>query len=284
MANKVVSTTKKTSTLFLVTVLVTGTITAIFPSLSFMKEVQAQPSYYEYNNYGPPEYQDNRYHKSYGNDNGYDKSQYSSSYKPDYKSKYTSYDKKDSSTIINKIKCTTNNIVVNGNNTGDVNIGHNDQVPTAEEGYLGAYSSGGGYDSERYNNGYDNKKNKGFTCIIENNNIINNIVAGAGNATDGNGNVTDTCEECLLDALGPTNLILLENFLAGQPPTASNNLEEFCLNLETQIASGTSFEVITGFINNILLPAGITLDPAELASLTACIFEVVGGWTDNKRY
>jgi len=102
--NKIVS-IKTTSAIFLAIVLVTGTITTISPSFMITgANAQAQP-YYGYNSYGPPEYPDNNYKKSYGNDNNsYDKSQYqSSSYKPDYKPQYPSYvkdDKRDKSNIV----------------------------------------------------------------------------------------------------------------------------------------------------------------------------------------
>jgi hypothetical protein len=131
---------------------------------------------------------------NYGNDNsyGYEQPQYQQpSYKPDYSEpQYPSYgtdNKRDKiqknikNIDINKIKCINNNININGNNTGDVNIGNKGGV--AGEGYSGAYSSGsgsngygGGYD------GYDNKKDKGFDCIINNNNTNTNI-GGGGNQT-----------------------------------------------------------------------------------------------------
>jgi hypothetical protein len=153
--NKIVS-TKSISAIFLGIVLVAGTITAIFP---FIKTAQAQP-YYEYNNYGPPEY---------------------SSYKPDYKLNYPSYDKKDDKrdkskdsskgVSINKLKCINTNLNINGNNAGNVSIGNKGQ------GYLGANSYGGYYDG--YGN---NKQGKGFDCTINNNNTNTNIGDG-GNQT-----------------------------------------------------------------------------------------------------
>ena len=125
---------------------------------------------YETNSYEPtttPSYgmDDNSYQKTYGKDNGYDQSQYkSSSSTSDYKPKYQSYDGKDNyksskdssskkSVSLNKIKCINTNLNINGNNSGNVSIGNKG----AEEGYLGAYSSGdGGYGSEGY------KKDKGL--------------------------------------------------------------------------------------------------------------------------
>jgi hypothetical protein len=94
----------------------------------------------------------------------------------------TKFKKNIKNVDINKIKCINNNININGNNTGNINLGNKGGV-AGEEGYSGAYSSdsgssgyGGGYD------GYDNKKDKGFDCIINNNNTNTNI-GGGGNQT-----------------------------------------------------------------------------------------------------
>jgi hypothetical protein len=178
---------------------------------------------------------------------------------------YKSQKDSSKSVIINKLKCINNNLNINGNNAGNINIGNKGQ------GYLGVYSS----DTEGYYDGHS-KKDKDFDCTINNNNTNTNVVAGgSGNVTDGN--VTDTCEECFLDALGPTNLILLERVLDNLPDTATNNLEELCIEVAIQIASGTSSGEITDFINSTLSLAEITLDTAELESLVACLFEVFGG-------
>jgi hypothetical protein len=179
--NKIVSTTKKISTIFFAIVLVTGTLALSFQS-SFMvgTNAQAQP-YYDggMDSYGS---------SNYGNDNSYE-SQYQSSYKPDYKPQYPSYDGKDDnrdkfqkdsskSVSINKLKCINTNININGNNSGNINVGNKGKV-AGEEGYSGAYSSGGsGYGGSE---GYDNKKDKGFDCVINNNNT--NINNGGGNQT-----------------------------------------------------------------------------------------------------
>ena len=82
-------------------------------------------------------------------------------------------DSNSKSVSINKLKCINTNININGNNTGDVNIGN--KGAAADGGYVGSgYSSNnGGYDGGEgyYDNGYDNKRDKGFDCIINNNNI-----------------------------------------------------------------------------------------------------------------
>src|SRR5215213_5267131 len=189
----------------------------------------------KYDSYGPPVYgMDDSYDKkpvygmddshddrksydkeSYGNDNSY-KPQYLSSYKPDsYKPAYPSYGKDDrdkskdsnKSVSINKLNCININLNINGNNTGNISIGNKGQVPTAyaEEGYSGAYSSGG----ERYYDGYDNKQDKGFDCIINNNNNNTNVVSGeAGNVTDGNV-IEITCEECFEENLSAQTFVAL---------------------------------------------------------------------------
>ena len=101
---------------------------------------------------------------SYGKDNNYDKS-------------------KDSSSVnLNKVNCINTNININGENTGDVNVGNNGRVaPTAaaataeggtEERDLSASSFGGRNNDGETNTGYDYKyqKDKGFVCITNNNN------------------------------------------------------------------------------------------------------------------
>ena len=139
MNNKIVS-TKTTSAIFLAIVLVTGTITLSSHSL-FMTETQAQPYYNEMDT------------------NNYKKSK----------------DSNSKSININKIKCINDNISVNGNNAGNVSIGNKGRI--AEEGYRGIYSPGSsGYGNERYYDyGYDNKRDKGVDCIINNNNNIEQI-------------------------------------------------------------------------------------------------------------
>jgi len=268
--NKLTSSTKKSSAIFLATVLIAGTIAAISPS--FMVGAQAQQDYgmdNRYNSYEPePEYppqyaekEYNSYKPEYGMDNSYE-SQYPSEYKdkdnyrPDYPPKYTDdrkynsyksdhygmdndYDKKtygyeskyqsygkddkDKSkdiTSVNKIKCINTNLNINGNNTGDSNVGNKG---AAEEGYVGAYSSGGGgYNSEGYDNGY--KQGKGFDCIINNNNTNTNVSAGAGNVTDDN--VTEaTCEECFERFLTPDQIFA---YLRAVNPSSPPTFNEYC--------------------------------------------------------
>ncbi|HEX6294169.1 MAG TPA: hypothetical protein VFZ46_03375 [Nitrososphaeraceae archaeon] len=179
--------------------------------------------------------------------------------------------KKDSSSeIINKIKCTTNNVIVNGNNTGDVNIGNNGQVPIAEEGYLGTYSSG--------DDGYDNKKNnKGFTCIIENNNIINKVVAGGGQPPIPPVNVT--CEECFAQVLNATAFANLEldlemggiDVFVGATEVEINSLAELCDILENE--SGT---ILVSVVTQILSNQEITLTSGEFLELVTCIGTALG--------
>jgi len=176
--NKIV-TTKKTSAVFLATLLVLGTIATISPS--FMAGAQAE-SYYgmddKYDSYEPiypSEYTDNQY-------NTYEPREYTSD--NNYKSKKDS----SNSVSINKLKCINNNVNINGNNTGDINVGNSGRSAsspgTDDEGYLGVGSSGGGNYGEGYDNGYKKQKDQGFTCIINNNNNNTNIVAGGGNITE----------------------------------------------------------------------------------------------------
>jgi hypothetical protein len=173
--NKIIS-KKNTSVLFLATLLVLGTIATISPS--FMVGAQAVPQYgmeREYGSYEQPEYGMDSYEKpSYRND--YDEqAEY-----PSYGKDNNNYKSKKDSVSINKLNCINNNVNINGNNTGNINVGNKG----AAEGYVDGYSYGGsGYgDGGYYNDGYDNKRDKGFDCIINNNNTNNNI-AGSGNQT-----------------------------------------------------------------------------------------------------
>ena len=59
--------------------------------------------------------------------------------------KITAYYKSKYSDFINKIKCKNNNININGENNGDINLGNNGQgAAAAEERYLSAISFGSG--------------------------------------------------------------------------------------------------------------------------------------------
>jgi len=197
---------KRNSAILLATLLLAGGIIA-FSNPSFMKEAQAQQEYYyeEMNGYDErPSY--------YGNDN-YEPREYPS-YPPDYKPQYSSYEKdnnykskKDNgdsiSLNINKLKCINNNVNINGNNTGDINVGNSGSSATGSgtnEGYLGVGSLGGNGEEGYDNNGYNKQKGEGFTCIINNNN--NNTIV-TGNVTDGNEIETQPCEDCILDSLSP---------------------------------------------------------------------------------
>jgi hypothetical protein len=229
----------KISAAFLAAILVAGTIIAISPSFMVGATAQALHDYggidNRYNNYEPePEYpleyadrEYNSYEKEYGMDS-YEKKSYSDdnygqpeypSYKEDYNEEYPKYVKDNykskkyssSSVNINKLDCINNNVNINGNNTGDINVGNSGSSPTSQgtdEGYLGVGSSGGsGYGGEGYDNGYDNKKDKSFSCIINNNNINNNF--GAGNETTPE---QFPCEECftenIINEVQLTNLTL----------------------------------------------------------------------------
>jgi hypothetical protein len=204
--NKIVSI--KSNAIFLAIVLVAGTIAVFSPSFIIEVEAQAESEYYG---------MDNRY-------NSYEPEAEYPSYKPDYKPEYPSYgkdnnsnhkSKKDSSSI-NKINCITNNVNINGNNAGNVSIGNKGQ------GYLDAYSFGGGY----YGEGYNNKQGKGFDCIINNNNNNTNVVAGGG------GIVTipepQTCEECFTFNLNEQQINALEDAITQSGGGVLFTIEDFC--------------------------------------------------------
>jgi hypothetical protein len=207
-------------------------------------------------------------------DNSYEKSQYpSSSYKTDYQPKYQTYGVKDNSykpqkdssskkiVSINKLNCINNNVNINGNNTGDINVGNSGSSGTSE-GYLGVGSFGGNGE-DGYDNGYNKQKDKSFSCIINNNNINNNFRAG-------NGNVIEplTCEECFERFLTPTELTALDELLIGTLETYCNligagNVEEDDLRFTIEIVIGQGQEE-EDRINNIvecLLETGVVFAP-----------------------
>jgi hypothetical protein len=190
----------------------------------YMRYADDMVNYYE----DEPSYADDGYDlsepqdRSYGNNN-YDDSDYPS-YKPDYKQDDRSYgyeddkyklkdkERSDNSVSISKINCNSVNYNVIGNVTGDNNIG-NDGRAANSNGALGGNAYGN--DGERYNDGY--QKNKGVSCVITNNNTI----ITTDNATDGNGDVILTCEECFTTILTEQQLVTLygtefEEFLEGQ--------------------------------------------------------------------
>jgi len=273
---------KRNSAIFLATLLVLGTIATIAPS------AQAQP-YYEmddrYDSYEPEypsEYTDNQY-------NTYEPREYPS-YQPDYKPEYPSDNnyksEKDSSSSvsINKLKCINNNVNINGNNTGNINLGNKG---TAQEGgYSDAYSSGGsgGYGGEGYNDGYDNKKDKGIDCIINNNNNNINIIGGGGNITDGE-EPKPTCGECFSRLTQPLqnrfNMFLNdEGDIALSPtltiPASVTGIGSLCNFFNTVDPIPLTQAQITAFINMLLqeLPAPLPIGAqAELEALIDCLIE-----------
>ena len=79
------------------------------------------------------------------------------------------YKSKDNTNVnVNKIKCINDNININGVNSGDVNVGNKGQVQQAGNslGYYDETNTNNGY----YEKGYNNKKDKDFDCLINNDN------------------------------------------------------------------------------------------------------------------
>ena len=149
------------------------------------REYYPPPQYTDrqYNNY-PSEYEmDNIYEKKSYRNNYYEQPREYSSYQSDYKQEYPSNDKDDrykskkDSISINKLNCINTNFINIGNINGSINTFAPDRTADSE-GDLGASSLG--WNEEGYDNGYNKQKEKGFTCII-NNNI--NTTIGGGNAT-----------------------------------------------------------------------------------------------------
>jgi hypothetical protein len=273
---------KSSSAIFLATLLVVGTIAIILPS------VQAQP--YEMNNgYGSSEPQ-----PEYTNNNSYEPKypSYLKNYKQEYSSDNSYYDSNDIKSVINKLKCINNNLNINGNNAGDVNIGNKGQ------GYSGGYSSnGGGYNGNEgiYDNGYDNKRDKGFECIINNNN--NNTVIGGGgedgNDTGGNNPPPppdgNACEDCF--NLNTTVVNIINEQLTGNNPInvipgivvipgSVNDITGLCDFLATALDVGTLFQTESDLllVINAILAEGPPPDPVlseeSLADLIECLLDV----------
>ena len=206
--NKIVS-TKRTSATFLAIVLVAGTI-ALLSSPSFMTKGEAQAQPY------------------YGMDN-------------DYKSQKDS----SKSVFINKLKCINTNININGENTGNINIGNKGQVGTAEEGYYDGYSN----------------KDKGFDCTINNNNTNTNLV--------GNGNQTEplTCEECFIENLNEEQL---NNVTIALSVSRVGNLEGLCEALSnTTFTNQEKLVALSALFTN----AGIT-DVDAILRVLECLEEL----------
>jgi hypothetical protein len=140
--------------------------------------------------------------RSYGNNN-YDREypSYKSDYKQDsnsygYDDKYKLKDKDSSNSVsISKINCINNNVNINGNNTGDINVGNSGRG-VSDDGTNGGILAGNefGNDGERYFDGY-NKKDNGIVCEIDNSNN-NTIITTDGNAPDGDVPEPITCELC----------------------------------------------------------------------------------------
>jgi hypothetical protein len=300
----------KSSAIFLATVLVAGIIALSSPS--FMVGAQAVPQYgmeREYGSYEQPEY--GSYEQpEYGS---YEQPEYGSyeqpeypSYKPDYKPEYPSYDKdnrdkskKDSSKSvdINKIKCINTNININGNNTGDINLGNKGQLAAADadRGYSGAYSSDGS--GEGYYDG-NYKKDKGITCIINNNNNNNNTVIGV----DEEEPIPipppldpETCEDCFgeLDVVIQVALNAFLNNTGAIPlpldppltiPADVDNIVELCAFLNSQVPRVGLDEVEIDAIVALLLqflpafvPGGGMLPAdaaAQLEAVAECLIDI----------
>jgi hypothetical protein len=203
--------------------------------------------------YGYSDYGIDKYKKPYGTDSY--KSQYSY-HEPDYKPKHLSYDKHDKrdkfskdsskSVSINNLKCVNTNININGNNTGDINIGNKGSIG----GYLGASSySGSGYGG----GGYE-KQNKVFDCVINNNNTNTNIVAG------GDGNVIE-----------PTATLNVTKTRTCNPiPVDSQPAAQYCNTVENTIVPSSFNITVTGnnpnpseFVGSNLEPVIVTLGAGD---------------------
>ena len=173
MNNKILS-AKKTISLFLALILVTGTIA--LSSTSSMRDVQAQQGYDgTYNNY----------ENDYGKDN--------------------SYKSKDNK-IVKKVKCNNINVNVNGLElNGLPPFLYNLLASDGQDGYGDASSYGSGSYGNVGQLGYDNNSFK-FVCINNNNNTV--IEEEPISSVPPTPPEPLTCEECFEEFLSPDEIDL----------------------------------------------------------------------------
>ena len=250
--------TKKVNAIFLVTVLIAGTIAVSSPS--FMAGAQAEPYY--------------------GMDNNYDKKS----------------NGKDVS--VKAIKCNNINVNVNGlelNVLPPVLSGLvGSEAQASDEGERGASSygsgNGGSYGGGQSSSDGDFK----FVCINNNNNTVVGVADGEDG--DDDGGVTPpppdgvTCEECF-NANATVASIITEQLALGGPivviapnelviPQTVTTIAGLCDFLEFAIGSGAIDQdaVDINLVIQAILAAGPAPDPvlseASLAALIACLLDV----------
>ena len=244
--------TKKTSAIFLATVLVAGMIALSSPS--FMTGAQA---FLMDNNY-EPDYGTNSYEdkQSYGKDNSY------------YKSKHSS-----------NVKC--NNINVNVNGFNGIQVGTlptalnglaTDEAQAADEGEIGASSigSGGGSDGGRPSGSDSDSR---FVCIKNNNNVVE---APAVEDECPEAEDIEACfEEFIPEAQFPAFVAALESGITaeinGQVITL-RSFDDICLAFEGL----TSIEQLRVAVGNILDDVPEVDVNEDFNLLVNCIAEAVG--------
>jgi hypothetical protein len=188
------------------------------------------------------------YKQPYRNDY-YEQTREYPSYKLDYNSygnedKYKSKDRDRSGNSVSLTNCINNNVNINGNNPGDINVGNSGRSSLGpENGYLEVGSYGG-----NYGEGYDNvhKKDQGITCIINNNNL-------AGTATDRNVIEPLTCEECFAEALEAAGIDIADfNFLIAQAAPVLNNLPVTSINDICEVLDDATTPVNSDAVEQII--------------------------------
>jgi hypothetical protein len=208
---------------------------------------------------------------SYGNDN-YDPEY--PRYKPDYKQHSNSYEyddkyksKKDSVSI-SKINCINNNVNINGNNTGDINVGNSGRTGVSDDGTNEGVLAGNefGNDGERYFDGYE-KKDNGIGCVINNSN--NNTIITAGNAIEPE---PQTCEECFREFLTQEQI---DAFLALLDSEDLSTLGQVC---EALLEVGPNEETISEneFIELVIDAGGSAVNAQNLADCLERIGVIFG--------
>lgn len=201
------------------------------------------------------EYYNEQYDERYANDNDYfgPEQERSYSYDDDYKSK--DRDRSISVSITEK-NCINVNNNINGDVIGNISVGNSQQTSEDRPDEVGVNTYG--------NNGernYEGSKDKGTSCVTNNNNTNTNIITNAGNGT--NGNATLSCVECFEDFLTPQEIELFES-------AQLRTIETQCFLIE----SGQVDEIAT---RNTLL--GLNISEFTVDALIDCLIK--GGFLPN---
>jgi hypothetical protein len=244
---------------------------------------------YEKKSYGSePEYGMDSYDKkpSYGSEpeygmDSYEKKSYGS--EPEYGTQYQSYgkdnrEKSKDSVSIKKVKCNNINLNLNGLNitaaggSGTNGAGTDDSAVGAAS--LSGNGDSNGFGDRNHKKLVDKKDGFVFVCINNNNNNFNGSAPTPPIPVE-------TCEDCFIESLGAETVQTLVTFLGTLPPTAANNLEEYCALIQGQILAGLPVDTIVQNIQNDLEDAGLFIDDSHVVDLVECLTALFENGTEN---